>query len=828
MTDPAAGRAAVPLPLRSVRDELASDVLSGKLAASELPGRYAAAADEWLVRLFAEATKGRSRGYALVAVGGHGRRELCPGSDLDLVLLHRGHRSYDRVAQAIWYAIWDSGVALDHSVRTRGEVLDVARSDMKVALGLLDGRLVAGDARLCEQTLLSVRELWAKQSPTYLRELEQAGAARHRESGELAFLLEPDVKQSAGGLRDLAALRAIGAAVPDLAPMVETPALVLAGQLVLAVRVVLHCRTGRNSDRLLLQEQDQVAAVLGFADADALMAGVADAGRSVTAASGEIWRRVRVAQTGGRPAADVDLGGGVVLRGGEVAIAAGTRPADDPDLLLKVAVAAAQRNALVERETLDLLELETTRPPEPWNSSTRDAFLALLGTGDALVPVVEALDQRRLFERLLPEWTAVRNRPQRNAYHRFTVDRHLLEAVVRAGEHVHEVDRPDLLLLGALLHDIGKGYEGDHSEVGEDVATAVARRMGFDDRDVAVLARVVAYHLVLPEVATRRDLDDPATIELVARVVEDRRTLALLRALTEADSRATGPSAWSPWKAELVATLAERVGLLLDGHPLRAPAPYVPDPDDAELLARGALAVRGSGRRVTVVAPDRPGLLAAAAGALALHRCNVRRATASAAGSGMAVEVFDVEPQFDSLPAWNAVERDLAAILDGDLDVSTQLAAQERAYASARRPAAARRPDRYVVVDNAGSDLASIVEVRAPDRFGLLYEITAALVATGCDVEAAFVDTIGHGVVDSFYVRGPDGGKLVEGPALERVREALGVVVGARHDGEGRIGEDGHEGAGGGEPGPGGGDDVDDADGGRGRSMAGEEHGTTR
>jgi [protein-PII] uridylyltransferase len=790
-TDPAASRVAVPVPLRVVRDELASDVLSGKLAASELPARYAAAADEWLGQLFAEATKGRPRGYALVAVGGHGRRELCPGSDLDLVLIHRGHRSYDRVAQAIWYAIWDSGIALDHSVRTRSEVLDVARSNMKAVLGLLDGRLVAGDDRLCEQMLASVRELWAKQSTAYLRELEQAGAARHRESGELAFLLEPDVKQSAGGLRDLAALRAIGAALPDLAPLVDTPALAAAERLVLATRVVLHCRTGRNSDRLLLQEQDEVASVLGFSDADALMAGIADAGRSVTAASVEIWRRVRVAQAGGRPTADVDLGGGVVLRGGEVAIAPGTRPADDPELLLKVAVAAAQRNALVERETLDLLELEAPRPPEPWASATRDAFLALLGTGDALVPVVEALDQRRLFERLLPEWSAVRNRPQRNAYHRFTVDRHLLEAVVRAGEHVHEVDRPDLLLLGALLHDIGKGYEGDHSEVGEDIASEVARRMGFDDRDVAVLARVVAYHLVLPEVATRRDLDDPSTIGLVARVVEDRRTLALLAALTEADSRATGSSAWSPWKAELVTTLAERVGLLLDGHPLRAPVPYVPDPDDAELLARGALAVRGSGRRVTVIAPDRPGLLAAAAGALALHRCNVRRATASAAGSAMAVEVFDVEPQFDCLPEWDAVEQDLAAILDGKLDVANQLAAQERAYAAARRPASARRPDRYVVVDNAGSDLASIVEVRAPDRFGLLYEITATLAANGCDVEAAFVDTIGHGVVDSFYVRGPDGGKLVDGPTLEHVSEALSVVAGARHDKEGRVGQDG-------------------------------------
>jgi [protein-PII] uridylyltransferase len=551
-----------------------------------------------------------------------------------------------------------------------------------------------------------------------------------------------------------------------------------AEQTITAARVALHCRTGRDGDRLLLQEQDQVAEVLGLSDADALMATIADAGRSITATWVDYWRRARLLLSGGAtPSPERVLGPGIVLRGGEVALVAGADAAEDPTLLVRVGLAAAERNALIERESLDQLQSQSVRPSEPWSDPLREAFLSLLGTGDALIPVVEALDQRRLFERLLPEWTAVRNRPQRNAYHRFTVDRHLLEAVARASEYVGTVDRPDLLLMGALLHDIGKGFPGDHSTVGEEIARTIATRMGFPPEDVAVLAKLVAFHLVIPEIATRRDLDDPSTARLVGRIVEDRRTLALLTALTEADSRATGLSAWSPWKADLVTTLAERTERMLEGSPFEPPATIAATPAQLELIAAGELAVRATGKRVTVVGPDRPGLLAAAAGALALHRCNVRRATAASGAPGVAVEIFDVEPQFDRLPQWGDVEHDLGAILEGSLDVAQRLALDDQTYARARRPVSASPPQRHVIIDNETSDVASIVEVRALDRMGLLHEITAALMATGCDVESAYVNTLGHEVIDTFYVRDEQGAKLSSGAAIQRVRDALNLVV---------------------------------------------------
>src|SRR5204862_7834191 len=183
-------------------------------------------------------------------------------------------------------------------------------------------------------------------------------------------------------------------------------------------------------------------------------------------------------------------------------------------------------------------------PGDPWPDGCRSALVGLLGYGHGALPVLETLDQRGLLVRLLPEWESVRSRPQRNAYHRFTVDRHLWEAAMNAAAFTRRVARPDLLLLGALLHDIGKGGRGrGASEAGIELVQVIGARMGLPPTDVDLLAKVVEHHLLLPDTATRRDLDDPRTITVVADAVGDVTTLELLAAVTEADSLATGPSA---------------------------------------------------------------------------------------------------------------------------------------------------------------------------------------------------------------------------------------------------------------------------------------------
>ena len=767
--------------LRDFRSTLTREVLAGSLPARELPARLSASADAFLADLLEYATGGKTQGYALLAVGGYGRSALCPGSDLDVVLLHRRRRHVDRVADALWYTIWDTGFHLDHSVRSRSEAIAMAETDMKVVLGLLDARHVAGDESLSAAVIKQAADVWARDGIGRLEGLANSVAERHRSFGELAFLLEPDLKQSAGGLRDLGALRALAKELPFLVPLAESDAVLAAERTITAVRVVVQCRTASGADRLALQEQDEVADILGFSDADALMAAVSEAGRTIASTCAEAWRRARpsyVREQHSGPVGDLQLGRGIVLRAGEVAIDQSVSPADDPSLALRVALAAAERQTLIERDTMDRLAEETTAPSEPFDEEIRNSFVCLLGTGDALIPVVEALDQRHLFELYIPEWTRVRNRPQRNAFHRYTVDRHLLEAVARAAEEVGEVARPDLLLLAALLHDIGKGSPGDHSEYGSAIARTVMERLGYDETDTEIVVDIVSMHLVLPDFATRRDLDDPSTALVVAKAVKDRERLSLLAALTTADGQATGSAAWGPWKADLVRRLVERVDAVLCGKPITPSTPMTLSDEEAELVSAGEVAVRAAGRRVTVIAPDRPGLLAAVAGVLALNGCNVRRADVNEAPNDMAIDIFDVEPAFDRLPEWPKVERDLAAALNNTLPLAERLAEQDRAYARGRRPNSARRAIRNVMIDNATSDLASIIEVRTPDRVGLLHRIAAALVESGVDVVSALVDTLGHEVVDTFYVREAAGGKLLDPIRIHEVREHLEHAIG--------------------------------------------------
>ncbi len=715
-------------------------------------------------------------GIALLAVGSYGRRDLCPGSDLDLTIVHRVKSdAASAAAEAVWYPVWDTGVGLDHSVRNLKQALGMAEDDLKVALGLLDARLVAGDLELASQLFDGAAERWRRRASRWLGDLAGSVAQRHHQFGEIAFLLEPDLKEGRGGLRDVTALGAAAAASPVVEDPRRNPALVEAHEILLSVRVELHRQTGRAQDRLLLQEQDRAAATLGYTDADELMKAVASAARTVAATSDDAWRRVAswLAGPKGRTAGnDRPLAPGVVLRDGEVVLSPGADPSTDPWIALRAATAAAEAGAPLARSCLERLSAGVpAEVPAPWPATARNALVALLGTGRPAIAALEALDGAGVLARLLPEWEPVRNRPQRNAYHRFTVDRHLSETAANAAELVRRVRRPDLLLVGAWMHDIGKGYPGDHTDSGIEVVRRVGARLGFEPADVETLVAMVRHHLLLPDAATRRDLDDPATVEAVAAAVEDSETLELLAVLAEADGRATGPAAWGPWKAGLVETLVRRTEGFLRGAPPEPPS-GLPTDEHRRLMADGGLHVIGEGDTLTLVAPDRPGLLSAAAGVLALHGLGILAASAASEGA-MAVEVFQVEVPPDRPIDPEAVGRDLEAALDGRLPLEPRLAERERASALHRRPGAARPAEPRVIVDNDASGAATVVEVRSPDAVGVLHRITRTLAEEGLDVVTAKVSTLGHEVVDAFYVRDGDGRKITDADRLGRLEAAL-------------------------------------------------------
>jgi [protein-PII] uridylyltransferase len=744
---------------------------------------YAAACDQWLNGLLAEAAEGDTRGVALLAVGGYGRRELAPGSDVDLLLVHNGKRRIKEIADAVWYPIWDTGVPLDHSVRTPKEVRAAMDSDIKVALGLLDARLVAGDEQLASDVLTKAAELWNTRAGRWLPALSGLVRERHARFGDLAFLLEPDLKEARGGTRDLHLLSSLGRVVPFLAGVLEDPALSSAGGVLTDARVELHRITGRAGNLLLLQDQDAVAAALGYADADALMAAIAGAARVIAWTSDDAWRRIGSWLEGpkGRGGGgDRPVEPGVVVRDGEVAVAVGEGVWDDPSLALRVAAASAELDLPIARSTLDRLGAEAVAPSGVWPPEVLQALLRLLGAGSPAVAAIEALDQKGIWVRYLPEWEPVRNRPQRNAYHRFTVDRHLIETAAGASLLQSRVSRPDLLLLGALLHDIGKGRGGDHTELGIEIVRGMAPRLGLPAADVTVLESMVRHHLLLPDVATRRDIEDPATASGVAAAVGDRLTLELLAALTEADSIATGPSAWGTWKAGLVAKLFERSAAVLEGRRVPDARDAELGPEQRELLAGGRLELMADGGRVTVAAPDRAGLLATVAGVLTLSGLTVRSArTLSDAPSRMALLNFDVTPTFDRLPNWARVRADLEAATEGRLPLGDLLEERESHYARHRRRSSAHHPDVAVLIDNDASVDCTVLEVRAPDRGPVLYRLTSALTACDLVIQRALVNTLGSEAVDVFYVQTKDGGKVTDPKTQETIVAALTEAAGS-------------------------------------------------
>jgi len=588
-------------------------------------------------------------------------------------------------------------------------------------------------------------------------------------------MLEPDLKEGRGGLRDVHSLHWAEAARNVLLEH-DNSSLEAAYAVLLGARVELHRLTGRPSNVLALQEQDGVAEALGEADADALMANVAAAARAIAWTSDDAWRRVRSSLRGplGRVGRrDRVVGPGLSLRDGEIHLDSTARPSDDPLLVLRAASQAATNETVIERGSLERLALDAPTMPNPWPSGARELLVELLRSGSAAIPVIEALDHRGLWVRVLPEWEPVRSRPQRNAYHRFTVDRHLLETVANAAALADRVDRPDLLVLAALLHDLGKRDSGDHVEVGIELARQLGPRLGFPGPDVDVLAELVANHLLLSEVAIRRDLDDPETAKRVAAQVSSVESLRLLAALTEADSLATGPAAWGTAKAQLVGLLVDRVlHVLRGGEPEGIAVVEFPTTQQLTRLAEPGDVIEGRGTVLTVMTDDRPGIFSKVSGVLALHGLDVVSAAAYSSDTDRALAEFRVFDRVRDAPPWERIERDLLRSLDGRLALQARVAERASTYAGRQR-AAWRPPTATVRFDNEASQGATVIDVHAADGVGVLYRITRALAELDVDIRSARVQTLGTQVVDAFYVVDRHGAKIADADTKAEIERSI-------------------------------------------------------
>ena len=721
---------------------------------------------------------------AIAAVGGFGRGELSPGSDLDIVILHKGTLSAEDLSSfvnKILYPLWDKKLKIDHSVRTRSEVREAAAADLKVILGLLDIRLICGSPSLVADVQIDALDEWRKNSKRRLPELQSSLLERHQRAGELAYLLEPDLKEARGGLRDITAIRALEKLGAMTIPMERIS---VAESLLSNVREALHNVSGRDKDKLFFQEQDKVAAQLGFADADALMSKIAQAARSVDYLLDATWYRLahKGKDSSGRflrKVRSTSLSRDISVANKEVTIDNDANFDLDPSIGLRASAAAAQLGVPISMDSLERLSSALNQGignlPNPWPRDARESLISLIGAGPAMVQIFEALDQEEIIFHWIPEWRAVRSLPQRNVLHRHTVDRHMVETAVQAAALTRKVHRPDLLLFSALFHDIGKGTEDDHSDRGAALIAPIAKRIGFSESDIKVIQLLVKHHLLLSATATRRDLDDPATITAVAEVIPDLQTLELLHALSIADGEATGRAAWTDWKASLVAELVKRVGLAITDNTV-AQQPELSD-EQRVRAESGKLSVaiedRESVYAIEIVIPDSTGILSTVAGVLNLLRLDVRSARTKSVGSSAVMEWIVIPDPHAPVLDESKLHDEITRALKSRTSLSERIQARIDAYAELPSIPV---PDPVVETFLDAATDATIIEVRSHDRPALLFGIGDSITRSSVDIRSAIVTTLGAEAIDTLYVTEIGGGPLTPERAEEvatRLRSAL-------------------------------------------------------
>jgi [protein-PII] uridylyltransferase len=625
--------------------------------------------------------------------------------------------------------------------------------------------------------IAGARRQWRSAIRSRMDELVEITQARWQRCGRISQRAEPDLKSGRGGLRDVQLLDALGVAqLIDRHGMArpESPGGSLddAYLTLLDVRTELHRVSGRGRDLLLAQYADEISAALHFGDRFDLSRKLSGAGRTIAfhaetglrTAQNALPRRgvtALVRRPKRRP-----LDEGVVEYAGEVVLARDAAPETDAGLVLRVAAASAETGLPIGAGTLARLAAAAPDMPTPWPSEALDDLLVVLSAGPNSVATIEALDRTGLWGRLLPEWDAIRDLPPRDVAHKWTVDRHVVETAVNAAPLATRVARPDLLALGALLHDIGKGRGVDHSALGAQMTHEIGPRLGVAPKDVELLAKLVRHHLLLAIAATRNDLNDPKTIEGVAEALGgDPLVLEVLHALTEADSKATGPGVWSEWKALLIDDLVRRCRMVMAGEPLPQADPAAPH--YLSLAAdRGVhveIAPGDSARtyRVVMVAPDQRGLVSKAAAVLALNSLRVHSATVNS-HEGVGITEFLVSPHFGSPAAAELLRQQFVGALAGDIDVLAMVEKRSDEAASSRAGEVqagvpvtrSTAPPHIVWLDTAG-DGRLILEVRATDRPGLLALLTRALERAGADIGWAKVHTFGSTAADVFCVELP-------------------------------------------------------------------------
>jgi [protein-PII] uridylyltransferase len=814
----------------------------------------------------------------VVAVGGYARRELSLYSDVDLLFLFRDTLTpyVASMAERMQYWLWDAALTVGGATRTIAETVELARTDPTVATSVLAPRFLVGSGVLFHEFAERLRAELLSDPAAFVDSQLEGQQQRRIQYGDSLYLLQPNVKESPGGLRDYhTAYWIMQATHPaargredflhlGLLTEAEADAYQRALDFQWRVRNELHQRCRRKDDRMSFELQEQMAETFGYGGTDSaelpvegFMRDYYRHARAVLNYSSLVIEQCRARVSRPQPRRVREVEGGFRVANDQLEIPHSRQLREQPLRLLEAFAVAQAHNVTLTRkagrlirQNLGLIDDEFRRSAE-----AREVFLSILEAKQRVTSALVAMNEAGLLGRYLPEWEHIVCRWQHVMYHTYTVDVHsifLVEELRRLWLGDHEKTLPELteimrgvedraaLFLGCLLHDIGKGFGGDHSAKGAARARVCLERLGLEPERAERAIFLVEHHLLMSQLAQSRDLSDPKIILDFARTVGDRTNLRNLYLLTFADVRASSPRAWTQWRGQLLRELFERTSELLEAGaddrrvavelaaerlerrqeasaqelrklgiaearvqaylemmPRRYFAAHMP-----RQVARHALVVlglppdglmrtayrrmKGGFTEFILATKDVHGLYANVAGTLTAHAINILGAHVYTARSGLALEVYRVttpaQGEEEEHLLWEEFERSLESVLRGEIDVERLLKRRGRPLGAGVPPS--RLPTR-VEISNDVSDFYTVADVVTNDRLGLLHDLTRAIAEHELEIYISKAGQVLDQVSDTFYLKDSEGRKVTDREVIESLRDAL---LAAAEAGEGAVG----------------------------------------
>lgn len=785
------------------------ELLSSKLLSG--PGyakRRADAMDEKLASLFGDTDE-----LCLMALGGYGRAELCPRSDIDIMILTDGSPHQERIEKFL-YALWDEGLKVGHSVRTRDECLALAREDSKVLTSLIDARAIAGNVAAGEALKKDIATLLtADEKKAFVQSKLAERDARHSRYGDTRYVLEPNIKEGKGGLRDFQTLLWItkvlyGARTLDdlvglhILTAAEARRFAKSHDFLLTVRCHLHDIAGRAEERLHFDIQPDLAARLGYADRHT--------GRSVerfmkhyflvTRDMGDLTRILLAAiEHAEKPAqANSESVMGFDVLDDRLTFGKHHDLKAAPLDMLRLFRAAQQTGKDIHPFALK----DITRHLKYIDDAMREdaqanaLFLDILTDRKDAALILRRMNESGILGRFIPDFGRIIALMQFDRYHYFTVDEHTLRVI----DLMHRMEEGELqeeapvavevaqviqsrtpLFVALFLHDICKGRGGRHAELGGELALTLCSRFGLDGDATDLVSWLVHEHLLMSDTAFRRNMNDPKTIADFSARIRTKERLDLLFCLTTADIMGVGPDRWTAWKARLLEELYKKTRALMDGEEpgmitdIALPAYYIPGETRIDISTDE----KQSATVVMVYTPDRPGLFATLCGALSAEGANIMRAYINTIeGTKIAADRFVVQ-NATGLPFRQDHRQDdlrasIAAALEGTLDIDARIA--EHRTPPTRKDLVFDIPPK-INIDNTASGGDTVVEIETRDRHGLLYDIACTFRDQGLDIRAAKINTQGLRAIDSFYIQTAKRKKLTDSAGQDRLTALLKAKV---------------------------------------------------